>query len=384
MVVLIITVSSCATQKAIKEVEESPLKTVSQSSLKLTITNVSLDKKIFNPSKDEVVKIRYRLSKQGLVTIKIYDSDDNLVRILEPAEVDKQGYNEKTWDGKDNRNNILPDEAYIYTIEGKDISNNEKFRYDISDETGGIELTLRELNFNKETGEIDYLLPKAARVRIRIGITEGGPLLRTLLNWEPQKAGKHSLKWDGMDSSGIMSLLGKENIFGNIANFSLPENSVLLEGGDNKIYTPMGTGLKIEGVEKRPKKKTNIKKCIHALHKRAKCHEPNFDFEILDIEEYDNKNIPLIKGDVVPIRVVLDEEDKLDLINSRFEIIFFIDNVFVFEEEEGTSPFTYKFDAKGLNEGEHIITVNIYGYDDHISSRSKRIFIQRKEKNRQD
>ena len=67
----------------------------------------------------------------------------------------------------------------------------------------------------------------------------------------------------------------------------------------------------------------------------------------------------------------------MDLINSRFEILFFMDNVFLFEEEEGTSPFTYRLDTKGLNQGEHILTVNIYGYQDHIASHSKRIFIQR-------
>jgi len=67
----------------------------------------------------------------------------------------------------------------------------------------------------------------------------------------------------------------------------------------------------------------------------------------------------------------------MDLINSRFEIIFFIDNVFLFEEEDGISPFTYRLDTKGLNEGEHILTVNIYGYEDHIAGKSKRIFIRR-------
>ncbi len=358
---LMMCLTSCAIEKP-----------VLRPTLKLNISNVSLDKKSFNPSQGEVVKIRYRLSKEANVTIKLYDSDGNLLRILKPKGIDRKGYNERIWDGKDDSGRILPGEVYIYTIEAKDTSKDEFFIYDMADETGGIELVLRELNFDNKTGEIDYILPKAARVRIRIGLKEGGPLLSTLLDWQPQEAGRHSITWDGMDSSGVLNLLGNPNIIVNISSFSLPENSIILEGSAKQVP------IERTALEKRPKKKTDIKKSMHALHKRAKCHEPRFDFEILDIKEYKDKDVPIIEG-AVPIRIRLDERDKLDLINSRFEIIFFIDNIFLFEEEEGTSPFTYRLDTKGLNEGEHILTVNIYSYEDHIASRSKRIFIWRKE-----
>ena len=361
--------TSCAVKKPIIITEEAELELAAA---KLTISNVSVDKKTFNPSQGEVVKIRYKLSKQANVSMKIYDSDDNLVRVIKSVEIDKQGYNEKIWDGKDDAGNILPREVYIYTIEAISASGDETYIYDMADETGGIELTLRGLNFDNKTGQIDYVLPKAARVRIRIGIKDGGPLLQTLLDWQPQQAGKHTITWDGMDSSGVMDLLGNPNIFVNIASFSLPENSVILEGGERVGYE------KKISTAKRPAKSVTTKKYIHALHKRAKCHEPNFDFEILGLKEYNEKGIPLITQDIIPIRIIIDQKDKIDLINSRFEIIFFIDNVFIFEEEEGTSPFTYRFDTKGLSQGEHIITVNIYGFNDHIASRSKRIFIQRK------
>jgi flagellar hook assembly protein FlgD len=366
---MITMLTSCAVKKPIIITEEVELE---PAAAKLTISNVSVDRKTFNPFQGETVKIRYRLSKQANVAIKIYDSDDNLVRILKQTEIDKQGYNEKIWDGRDDAGSILPKEVYIYTIEATDTSKNEAYTYDMADETGGIELTLRGLKFDNKTGEISYVLPKAARVRIRIGIKDGGPLLRTLLDWQPQEAGRHTLVWDGMDSSGVMNLLGNPNVFVNIASFSLPENSVILERGDESDYEERIS------TEKRLAKSVTSKKYIHALHKRAKCHEPNFDFEILGLKEYNKKGIPLITQDIIPIRIIIEQKDKIDLINSRFEIIFFIDNVFIFEEEEGTSPFTYRFDTKGLSEGEHIITVNIYGFNDHIASRSQRILIQSK------
>lgn len=365
MCIVIMCLTSCAAQRQVKVISAPEVL------LKLIISNVSIDKKAFNPSEGERVKIRYRLSKEANVRIKIYDSDDNLVRAIEPILIDKIGYNEKIWDGRDDSGNILPKEVYIYTIEATDASSNETYVYDMADETGGIELTLRGLSFDNKTGQIDYVLPKAARVRIRIGIKDGGPLLRTLIDWQAQEAGKHSITWDGMDSSGVMSLLGNPNVFINIAAYSLPENSIILRGKEGS------SPIKTIEAEKRARKIVSIKKYTHALHKRAKCHEPDFDLEILDIKKYKDNKIPIIE-DTVPIRIILDEEDKLDLINSRFEIIFFIDNIFIFEEEEGVSPFTYRFDIKGLSKGEHIITVNIYGFDDHISSKSKKIFIRGK------
>ncbi|GAG37604.1 unnamed protein product, partial [marine sediment metagenome] len=242
--------------------------------------------KSFNPTQGQSAKIRYRLSKKAGVAIKLYDADNNLVMTLEPEGIDKKGYNERSWDGRDHKGNILPPEAYTYTIEARDLAKKQAYVYDIAEETGGRNLTLRELDFDYMTGDITYVLPKAARLRVRVGIKEGGPLLRTLVNREPKKAGRGRIKWDGMDSSGVSNLLGNPDLFANIAAVSLPENSIIVEG--------KGKPEEIEA---------------------------HFNLEILDRE-----------GSIIPIRVTLDERDKAALINSRFEIIFFVDYVYLFEE----------------------------------------------------
>ena len=80
---------------------------------------------------------------------------------------------------------------------------------------------------------------------------------------------------------------------------------------------------------------------------------------------------------IVPVKVVLAESDREALTNARYEVAFFVDNVFLFEEEDGFSPYTYMWDTRGLNEGEHVLTVMVQSYDDHIGTQSRKVRIAR-------
>src|SRR3989338_7199789 len=52
------------------------------------------------------------------------------------------------------------------------------------------EILAKDISFDLANGEIRYILPEPALVRIRIGMPEGGPLLRTLVDWERLEAGR--------------------------------------------------------------------------------------------------------------------------------------------------------------------------------------------------
>jgi len=60
--------------------------------------------------------ITYNLSKAGIVTVKIFDPDDNLVKNLADGESKKEGAQSETWDGRDNEGGIVSkDEEATYT-----------------------------------------------------------------------------------------------------------------------------------------------------------------------------------------------------------------------------------------------------------------------------
>ena len=83
-------------------------------------------------------------------------------------------------------------------------------------------------------------------------------------------------------------------------------------------------------------------------------------------------------GGIVPVRVYLNKDDQRWLTETKYEMGLYIDNVFLMEEEEGTNPFTYHLDTRNLNDGFHIITANIIGYEGEVATESMRVFVKNK------
>jgi len=229
---------------------------------RLTISNISLDKKTFFPDKDAGVKISYKLSGDAFVAIRFYNDRDIRVRTLTQNEITASGSHSAEWDGKNDSGEPLPSGVYIYTIEAKR-DNGERVMYDPADETGGILLKVRKPFLDTESGEISYVMPKAGMVRMRAGIKEG-PLLKTIIDWEPKEAGKNVEKWDGKDKSGLIDLFRIPKREAHIFAYSLPDNCIILsDSSPSFVKGDQGR------FEYRPRKKTDAKlKYEHALHKK--------------------------------------------------------------------------------------------------------------------
>ncbi|MEW6618111.1 MAG: 6-bladed beta-propeller [bacterium] len=90
------------------------------------ITNVSAYPYIFSPNDDnqkDTTTITYHLPEEAKVTIKIYNTNHELVRDL-IVEVNKpSGTNTEIWDGKDNSNIVVEDDEYTYKIDAVNIMN---------------------------------------------------------------------------------------------------------------------------------------------------------------------------------------------------------------------------------------------------------------------
>jgi hypothetical protein len=188
-----------------------------------------------------------------------------------------------------------------------------------------IEITATGLAFDGKTGLISYTLPEDALVRIRVGLRDGGPLLRTLVDLEEQKKGTHTIVWDQYDQSGKI-LLGIN-----------PDTAVIVA-----CYKPVDNAL-----QKTPEMTLSFPQAV--IHP--------------------DSGIPIVK-DNFPIRVEIADKDKARLTKAKFEVSIYVDGVFVVEDEEGTSPFTYQLNTQGINNGRHMITVNIISYSGEIGTAS--------------
>jgi len=339
----------------------------------LSISDISLDSKTLFPDKNTGVTIHYAVSQDAVITIRLYNQSDLCIRTLLDNIQVTAGKHEVKWNGKNDMGRLLSSGAYVYTIEAKN-AGGERVLYDPADESGGLLLTVRKPLLNTKKGKISYIMPKAGMVRIRAGIKEGA-LLKTLVDWEPREGGRNVEKWDGRDASGLINFfnIDAREVF--VFAYSLPDNSIIIK--NNTAESNAVQFLSKNMPEYRMKKKIDPgTKYKHALENPALSHEPEVSLVFPETFEKDSDGTPILKG-VVPVRVVVADRDKHHLESARFEVLFFVDTVFIFEDEEGFTPFTYMWDTQGLPEGEHVFTVNIMSYDDHCGVKSRKVRIRR-------
>jgi len=83
----------------------------------LSNNNVYIYPNPFNPDNGEVGTIRYSLSKDGAVTIKIYDASNNLVRtLLQDAPKSASIELSEQWNGRNDNGKVVANGTYFYVI----------------------------------------------------------------------------------------------------------------------------------------------------------------------------------------------------------------------------------------------------------------------------
>jgi hypothetical protein len=54
--------------------------------------------------------------------------------------------------------------------------------------------------------------------------------------------------------------------------------------------------------------------------------------------------------------------------NGRFEVMLFLDGVFLMEDEDALLPFTYRTSTRGVTPGRHAVTVNVVDTDGNLGT----------------
>ena len=336
------------------------------SSQPLMITGVSLDKQTFDPSKGEYITLTIAINQKADVNVKIYDRLSNEVRLYAKSIRDT-GKCEVTWDGRQKNGKLAAGNLFLYVIEATNPAG-EKVVYNQAPQTGGLKVKPLEYTFDKKTGRITYVLPKACMVRLRVGLKDG-MLIQTLFDWQPQTAGRHSLVWDGKDASGLMNLREHPELELNLTCYRVPANTIMTTGNIIALAKPKtkNTNLSLDLW-------STTNKYLHYTHDPFHCHEPKFTVSFPLATKEDGNETPMVTN-TTPIRVVLDPRDARYIISKRFEVMLFVDGTYFFEMEEATSPFTFNWNTKGFKPGLHTVTVNVMSYDDHIGVVSQPVII---------
>lgn len=325
----------------------------------------------FSPARGEIFPIALTLKNQNLVkrvVAEIRTVDDDVIRQLEANE---SAINERVvilaWDGKDAIGNIVPDEAYVPTIR---VYNKDGTVEQLGDDedSGGAEVYDFEKSIQK--GSIEYTLPIASRVLIRAGI-KNGPMLRTVVDWEPRTSGFHAERWNGRDLDSVINIEENPQIGYLIVGYELPKYSIITYGNKDLTYRAYREKLKLplkntDYAERKLEREGRLirqESYMPVLQQKS----PRIDIAMRSAET--KKPVESVEGfDEVLVDVRINEQDERYLEQERYEITFFVDNQFIAEEEQGFVPFTWRWSPAryGITPGDHVLTVNISGYGGQV------------------
>lgn len=390
-VLILFLIYSCAVQSAVKNdapispkpelLSEIPARTSEESALSpiadikplygKLLSNIKISKTSFNPQYGQRVDISFHLSKPAKVTTHVYDPDWELVKTIVDDKNLVQGEQIVSWNGKDMDGNVMPDEAYFCTITAEDKTGTKEI-YDPTTFTGGIEHDITSADISPENGTLIYKMPEMGRVLIRTGI-EGGPLLNTVVDWKPRIKGMVTEYWNGKDKDNLVDLYNHPKFKMLITYFSLPDNSVISYGNKRIEYRDYKRSLIVQRPAKKKRASPASKTSQHYRLSRTVDYSPDVKIDFINTQGTDSDGTTIILKGKTIVKVELDEQDKVIFQNQQFEIVFFLDNEFYAEDEAGYTPFNWVWDLSNVEEGEHLLTVNLSSFKDQIGILSRKV-----------
>ena len=334
----------------------------------LTITNVQASPRVLGTAEHDGVTLRFTLNGPANVTARIYDGRDLLIREIARSGL-AAGEHAITWDARDAAARPVPPEAYVYTLTAQNPT--QRVVFDLTDSTGGREVVARAVKWDADAGVLSYVLDTAARVNVRVGLRDNGPLLKTLINWVARPAGLAHEPWDGRDASAVLALGRHPSLDVFVQAFALPDNAILVGGPSStvQLIEPLSWAR-----ERRPSGPAPAKRMhTHAQQPLESRGDIAVRLVLPPTLAVGEEGVPIIDGGVVPVRLEIDERDRQRAFATRFEPVFFVDGQFVFENEVGFAPMTWTWDASRVNDGEHVLTVNVRGYDGNFGIASVKV-----------
>jgi len=335
------------------------------------ILRVQPDRLIFDPHKGETWKLRFHLSSAATVTLNLYDERDHQVRAVQSKDRLPPGDQALTWDGRNTQGHIVAAEAYHYTLQARG-SDGVAVVYDITDLTGHDDITVRAVHWLPDKHTIQYQLPKAARVKLRVGLQDKGPYLGTLVDWAPRPAGLNTEHWDGKDASGMMDLTHHPKFDIVAMAYALSDNTVIVGPPVARPALPTAVAHPVVRTPTR-----EFKPKIYAPYLLS--FDTRGDFAALlrlpGRVPHNKQGMPVVSG-VVPLRFDAEALRRAEVLSRRIEAVFFVDGLYTFEAETGFIPMTMNWDARHVNPGVHYLTVNLRGYLGNFGVATLRVYVE--------
>lgn len=275
--------------------------------------------------------MQFELTQAAQVTLKIFNAQQQLVREQLLGNL-SAGAQQAKWDLHDQQQHWVTPGVYQVTLTAS--AKGQQVIHDLSQQANQW-VKVSEVSWDAAAQRIRYRLPQAATVLLRVGLGHGGPLLATIVDREPRAAGEQSEIWNGQDASTVMDLaVHPDRIFSMEAR-SLSANSWIVSATD----------IKAPPVKKNPRYSIDF-----PLTLKLPANTPM------------QNGVPILSGKV-PVAVQVDAAYQSMINAQRFEPTFYVDGVYLFENELGVMPMTWQWETSKVANGVHYLTLNLRGYD---------------------
>jgi len=328
----------------------------------------------FSPVLGQKATIEVETGAHGLISLDVLEPDGNVIRSIVAESAVEPGKHELSWDGNDLTGQVVPDEAYSIRVSLLDEQGKKISQHVPSQESGG-EL-LNNLVPELSHTHITFNLPESARVLVRIGLKDG-PMLNNVLRWKPRVAGRNRVAWDGFDLSGVVDLRKDARATALVIAHQLPKFSIITHGNYELNYTEWfeEIGLLPKSIALVDQKLARGVTRIAREYYRSRFEDREAKIALSFVKDGKTLTAPYTLVDRTALRVNADIESQWLLDESLYEIGFFIDGVFMSEEEQGYLPMSWRLNTEQLSDGEHILTVNVSGFDGRVGVASTRFTV---------
>lgn len=318
------------------------------------VRSVKVGPASFDPSHGESAVFQVVLSRPAILESAIYDRDLDLIA-RPAARTTPATEHTLHWDGRDLDGRIVPDEAYFLAFDAIAAGGGERITYDPLTTSGGEPYDLGPIPLDLDGGVLSYRLPQAGRVLARIGIPSG-PLIATVVDWEPRPAGSSIEPWRGSLGPVPPQSLGLSSF---VSYVTLPDASVIVFGRREPSFAAYKAPLRTVRRRKPSRPMANARRIAPVFH---------------DPGRSDLALVPRLSLAGLPGQAILLIEPgpatRQRLVGRPFEIALYVDLSFVLEEEAGYLPMRLPLDGAGLAAGRHLLTVNVATFEGEIGAAS--------------
>ncbi len=203
----------------------------------LSLYNVVNDNITINPALGEVSTISFELNAPATVTLQMTDEQSGRVVRSIVQNFISAGPGIMTWNGKDDSDNYVQDEAYLYTLTADDGLQQSIYSPSVTTGTGYVtSSTIVDYNISRnEFWKNNTTMSYTQRIRLCINDGAGAGFSCLLSNsyaetiGTPYEVGEQWIYWDGRDLDGVYNDSSDYN-FQWTSTEKLPPNTIIVKG----------------------------------------------------------------------------------------------------------------------------------------------------------